>query len=55
MVKWDEDVGNRIPTRAIAERYEAGASPEAIADDLGCFPSQVHDAVRFERVLPGTA
>ncbi|MEM9219840.1 MAG: DUF433 domain-containing protein [Cyanobacteria bacterium P01_F01_bin.150] len=48
-------VGNRIPTRAIAERYEAGESPEAIADDLGCSPSQVHDAIRFELVLPGAA
>jgi uncharacterized protein (DUF433 family) len=41
-------LGTGIPTIAIAERYEAGESPEAIADDLGCDISQVHDAIRFE-------
>lgn len=43
--------GTGIPTIAIAERYEAGESPESIADDLGCELSQVHDAIRFELVL----
>lgn len=41
-------VGTRIPTRAIAERYEASEPPESIADDFGCTLSQVHDAILFE-------
>lgn len=44
-------VGTGIPTIAIAERYEAGESPESIADDLDCELSQIHDAIRFELVL----
>jgi uncharacterized protein (DUF433 family) len=48
-------VGTRIPTLAIAERYEAGESPESIADDLGCELSQIHDAIRFELVLSRAA
>ncbi len=48
-------VGTRIPTRAIAERYEARESPESIADDFGCTLSQVHDAIRFELSLSRAA
>jgi uncharacterized protein (DUF433 family) len=48
-------VGTGIPTIAIAERYEAGESPESIADDLGCKLSQIHDAIRFELVLSRAA
>lgn len=48
-------VGTRIPTRAIAERYEAGESPESIADDFGCKLSQVHAAIRFELSLSHAA
>lgn len=47
--------GTGIPTIAIAERYEAGESPESIADDLGCKLSQIHDAIRFELVLSRAA
>lgn len=47
--------GTGIPTIAIAERYEAGEAPESIADDLGCEPSQVHDAIRFELVISRAA
>ncbi|MEO1394806.1 MAG: DUF433 domain-containing protein [Cyanobacteria bacterium J06634_5] len=43
-------VGTGIPTIAIAERYQAGESPDSIADDLGCDIPQVHDAIRFELV-----
>lgn len=48
-------VGARIPTRAIAERYEASEPPESIADDFGCTLSQVHDAIRFELSLSRAA
>ena len=48
-------VGTGILTIAIAERYEAGESPESIADDLGCGITQVHDAIRFELVLSRAA
>ena len=48
-------VGTGIPTIAIAERYEAGESPESIADDLGCYIPQIHDAIRFELVLSRAA
>lgn len=48
-------VGTGIPTLAIAERYEAGESPESIADDLGCEVVQIHDAIRFELVLSRVA
>jgi uncharacterized protein (DUF433 family) len=48
-------VGTRIPTRAITERYEAGESPESIADDYGCELSQVHAAIRFELSLSHAA
>ncbi len=48
-------VGTGIPTIAIAERYEAGESPESIADDLGCGIPQIHDAIRFELVLSRAA
>jgi uncharacterized protein (DUF433 family) len=48
-------VGTRIPTRAIAERYEAGESPESIADDFGCTLFQVHAAIRFELSLSHAA
>lgn len=48
-------VGTRVPTRAIAERYEAGESPGSIAEDLGCNEAQVHDAIRFELVLSRVA
>jgi uncharacterized protein (DUF433 family) len=48
-------IGTGIPTIAIAERYEAGESPESIADDLGCHLSQIHDAIRFELVLSRAA
>ena len=48
-------VGTGIPTIAIAERYEAGESPESIADDLGCDIPQIHDAIRFELVLSRAA
>lgn len=47
--------GTGIPTLAIAERYEAGESPESIADDLNCTPSQIHDAIRFELILSRAA
>ncbi len=48
-------VGTGILTIAIAERYEAGESPESIADDLGCGIPQIHDAIRFELVLSRAA
>ena len=48
-------VGTGIPTIAIAERYEAGESPESIANDLGCKIPQIHDAIRFELVLSRAA
>ncbi|MEB3338053.1 MAG: DUF433 domain-containing protein [Leptolyngbyaceae bacterium] len=48
-------VGTRIPTRAIVERYQAGESPESIADDFGCERLQVHDAIRFELSLSHAA
>lgn len=48
-------VGTGIPTIAIAERYEAGESPESIADDLGCGATQIHDAIRFELSLSRAA
>jgi uncharacterized protein (DUF433 family) len=48
-------IGTGIPTLAIAERYEAGESPESIAHDLNCEPSQIHDAIRFELVLSRAA
>lgn len=48
-------VGTRIPTRAIAERYEAGELPEAIADDFRCELSQIHAALRFELSLSRAA
>jgi uncharacterized protein (DUF433 family) len=47
-------MGTRIPTVAIAERYEAGETPESIAEDLGCKLSQIHDAIRFELGLART-
>jgi uncharacterized protein (DUF433 family) len=48
-------MGTRIPTVAIAERYETGETPESIADDLGYKLSQIHDAIRFELGLAQTA
>jgi len=48
-------VGTRIPTRTIADRYEAGESPDAIAADYGCDLAQVHDALRFELSLTHAA
>ncbi len=47
--------GISIPTQAIAERYEAGESPESIAYDYDCDLSQVHDAIRFELSLSHAA
>ncbi len=47
--------GTRIPTQAIAERYEAGELPEVLADDFRCELSQIHAALRFQLSLARAA
>jgi uncharacterized protein (DUF433 family) len=44
-------VGSRVPTIEIAERYKAGDSPEALAEDYGRSPEEIHEAIRCELTL----
>lgn len=43
--------GTGVNTSIIAERYKAGDSMDALADDYGCQRSQVEEAVRCELAL----
>jgi type I site-specific restriction endonuclease/uncharacterized protein (DUF433 family) len=44
-------VGTGITTSILAERYKAGDSMDALADDYGCNRAQVEEAVRCELAL----
>jgi len=46
--------GSRITTALIAERYKAGESIEALADDYGCSHLEIEEGIRCELRL-GTA
>ena len=41
-------VGTGIPTAVMAERYKAGESIQALADDYECSPRDVEEAIRCE-------
>jgi uncharacterized protein (DUF433 family) len=41
-------VGTGIPTAVIAERYKAGESIQALADDYECPPCDIEEAIRCE-------
>jgi uncharacterized protein (DUF433 family) len=43
--------GTGIPTRVIADLYEAGDSPEIIADEYDCDPGIIAKVIQFESRL----
>jgi uncharacterized protein (DUF433 family) len=45
--------GPGISTAVVAERFKAGESMDELADDYGCSPLEVSEAIRFE--LPEAA
>jgi uncharacterized protein (DUF433 family) len=48
-------VGTGIPTKILAERYKAGDSIDALAQDYGCTHLQVEEAIRCEMALSSAA
>ena len=47
--------GTGISTAIIASRFNARESISALADEYGCSPQQIEEAIRWERVLPVAA
>jgi len=41
-------VGTRIPTKVLADRYEAGESIEALTNDYGCDRTLIQSAIEYE-------
>jgi uncharacterized protein (DUF433 family) len=40
--------GTGIPTRVISGRFDAGESPESLADDFACPTADIYEAIRWE-------
>jgi uncharacterized protein (DUF433 family) len=40
--------GSRVPTVEIYERFNAGESPDELAEDFGRTVSEIHEAIRCE-------
>lgn len=47
--------GTGISTAIIASRFNARESISALADEYGCSPQQIEEAIRWERALPVAA
>lgn len=48
-------IGTGIPTVILAERYKAGESMDALAEDYGCDRLQIEEAIRCELLLQQVA
>src|SRR5262249_19572417 len=48
-------VGTGIPTRAIADRFNAGDTIQELAEDYNRPPEQIEEAIRWERRLERAA
>jgi uncharacterized protein (DUF433 family) len=48
-------VGVGVPTAVIADRHDAGEKIGELAKDYGCEPSQIKQAIDYERALPKAA
>jgi uncharacterized protein (DUF433 family) len=47
--------GTAISTAIIASRFNARESVTALAEEYGCIPQQIEEAIRRERALPVAA
>ena len=47
--------GTAISTAIIASRFNARESVTALAEEYGCIPQQIEEAIRWERALPVAA
>lgn len=47
--------GTGISTAIIASRFNARESIAAVAEEYGCTPEQIEEAIRWERALPAAA